>query len=98
MLEYLLVMRLRHRATIAALGRQNAVIWINEKIQGQSPVIKLPSAGFKVCVVDPAPLATWPNNYGVWVDEFEALGLDDCLEHTWQSARVFLDSTPQGAK
>lgn len=27
-------------------------------------------AGFSVCVVDAEPLAHWPNNYGVWVDEF----------------------------
>ena len=55
-------------------------------------------AGFKVCVVDPEPLAAWPNNYGVWVDEFKALGLDDCLEHIWPQAKVFLDNTPEGAK
>jgi lycopene beta-cyclase len=51
-----------------------------------------------VCVVDPEPLAAWPNNYGVWVDEFKALGLDDCLEHIWPRAKVFLDNTSKGAK
>ncbi len=49
------------------------------------------SAGFRVCVVDPAPLAAWPNNYGVWADEFEAMGLDDCLEVVWPQAVVHLD-------
>ena len=50
------------------------------------------SAGFRVCVVDPAPLAAWPNNYGVWADEFEAMGLEDCLEVVWPQAQVHLDS------
>ena len=59
---------------------------------------KFHCAGFKVCVVDPEPLAAWPNNYGVWVDEFKALGLDDCLEHIRPQAKVFLDNTPEGAK
>lgn len=53
---------------------------------------RVSAAGYKVCVVDPAPLAHWPNNYGVWVDEFEAMGLDDCLEIIWDKAKVHLDS------
>ena len=52
----------------------------------------------QVCVIEPAPLAEWPNNYGVWVDEFQAMGLQDCLEVTWPKARVFLDSGPDGIK
>ena len=36
--------------------------------------------------MDPNPLAHWPNNYGVWCDEFEALGLDDCFEYKWDKA------------
>eukprot|EP00775_Hariotina_reticulata_P007052 gene7052-7266_t len=55
-------------------------------------------AGFKVCIIDPAPLGIWPNNYGVWVDEFEAMGLGDCLEVIWPKAKVFLDSADLGAK
>ena len=47
--------------------------------------------GVTVCVVDPAPQSVWPNNYGVWVDEFEDLGLLDCLDYTWASAVVYLD-------
>lgn len=53
---------------------------------------RVSAAGYKVCVVDPAPLAHWPNNYGVWVDEFAAMGLDDCLEIIWPQAKVHLDS------
>lgn len=53
---------------------------------------RVSAAGYKVCVVDPQPLAHWPNNYGVWVDEFEAMGLQDCLEIIWSKAKVHLDS------
>ena len=44
-------------------------------------------AGFSVCVVDPEPLAPWINNYGVWVDEFQAMGLEDCLHVVWPKAK-----------
>ncbi|KAK7283142.1 hypothetical protein RIF29_12455 [Crotalaria pallida] len=47
--------------------------------------------GIKVCCVDPDPLSMWPNNYGVWVDEFDGIGLDDCLDKTWPMACVYLD-------
>jgi len=44
--------------------------------------------GLKVGVVDPNPLQRWPNNYGVWVDEFEQMGHEDCFLRTWDSAQV----------
>lgn len=59
---------------------------------------RVAQAGFKVCVIDPNPLGIWPNNYGVWVDEFEAMGLTDCLEVIWPQAKVLLDNTPSGEK
>lgn len=49
-------------------------------------------------VVDPEPLSKWPNNYGVWVDEFAAMGLDGCLELVWPKATVFLDSSQGGQR
>lgn len=48
-------------------------------------------AGVSVCCIDPSPQSIWPNNYGVWVDEFEAMDLLDCLDTTWASAVVYLD-------
>jgi len=51
---------------------------------------RVAKAGFKVCVIDPSPLAVWPNNFGVWVDEFKAMGLDDCFSIVWPKADVFL--------
>lgn len=59
---------------------------------------RVSSAGLSVCIVDPNPLAYWPNNYGVWCDEFEAMGLDDCYEIVWPRAKVFLGSQPQDEK
>ncbi|GBG71583.1 hypothetical protein CBR_g8999 [Chara braunii] len=56
------------------------------------------SCGLRVCCVDPSPKAIWPNNYGVWVDEFEAMDLLDCLDHTWPRAVVYLDDGPNHVK
>lgn len=47
--------------------------------------------GIKVCCLDPSPLSMWPNNYGVWVDEFENLEFDDCLDKTWPMTCVYID-------
>jgi lycopene beta-cyclase len=52
----------------------------------------------QVLIVDPNPLAPWINNFGVWIDEFEAMGLEDCLDVTWQRALVHLDSSPDGER
>jgi hypothetical protein len=32
------------------------------------------------------------------VDEFEAMGLGDCMDHVWQRAEVFLSSEEGGRK
>jgi lycopene beta-cyclase len=55
-------------------------------------------AGFSVCVVDPNPLAPWINNYGVWVDEFQAMGLEDCLHVIWPKAKVWMGNTREEEK
>lgn len=47
-------------------------------------------AGLSVCSIDPSPKVIWPNNYGVWVDEFEAMDLLDCLDTTWSGAVVYI--------
>ncbi|XP_047320006.1 lycopene beta cyclase, chloroplastic [Impatiens glandulifera] len=48
-------------------------------------------AGLSVCAIDPSPKLIWPNNYGVWVDEFEAMDLLDCLDTTWSGAEVYIN-------
>ncbi|KAL3637184.1 Lycopene beta cyclase, chloroplastic [Castilleja foliolosa] len=48
-------------------------------------------AGLTVVSIDPSPKLIWPNNYGVWVDEFEAMDLLDCLDTTWAGAMVYIN-------
>lgn len=43
--------------------------------------------------MDPDPLSLWPNNYGVWFDEFEDLGLQNCFDKTWPMACVYIDDS-----
>ncbi|KAJ0988216.1 hypothetical protein J5N97_006572 [Dioscorea zingiberensis] len=52
---------------------------------------RVSEAGLSVCSIDPSPKLIWPNNYGVWVDEFEALDLLDCLDASWPGAVVYID-------
>ena len=59
---------------------------------------RVAASGLKVCIVDPAPTSVWPNNYGVWIDEFKTMGLEDCLDVTWNEATVFLNSEEDGKK
>eukprot|EP00268_Persea_americana_P055332 TRINITY_DN6423_c0_g1_i1.p1 TRINITY_DN6423_c0_g1~~TRINITY_DN6423_c0_g1_i1.p1 ORF type:complete len:513 (+),score=83.88 TRINITY_DN6423_c0_g1_i1:104-1642(+) len=47
--------------------------------------------GVDVCCIDPSPLSGWANNYGSWVDEFESMGLEDCLDKTWPMTYVIID-------
>jgi lycopene beta-cyclase len=59
---------------------------------------RVAEAGYSVAIIDPEPLGIWPNNYGVWVDEFQAMGLEDCLEVIWPKAKVWLDNDDLGEK
>ena len=45
----------------------------------------------QIGVVDPALNAPWPNNYGVWMDEAEFFGYDDCCDRVWKEAGVIFD-------
>eukprot|EP00904_Undaria_pinnatifida_P007489 jgi/Undpi1/3870/HiC_scaffold_16.g07238.m1 len=51
--------------------------------------------GLKVCIIDPNLEKRWIPNYGVWVEEWEALdkdlqiGLGDCLDLTWEVTDSF---------
>ena len=45
----------------------------------------LAEQGVAVALLCPGdPQEPWPNTYGVWGDEVDALGLGDLLEHRWQ--------------
>eukprot|EP00252_Welwitschia_mirabilis_P027422 TRINITY_DN939_c0_g1_i2.p1 TRINITY_DN939_c0_g1~~TRINITY_DN939_c0_g1_i2.p1 ORF type:complete len:442 (+),score=66.82 TRINITY_DN939_c0_g1_i2:113-1327(+) len=37
------------------------------------------------------PDLPFTNNYGVWEDEFEELGLRNCIEHIWKDTAVYLE-------
>ncbi|EFJ24566.1 hypothetical protein SELMODRAFT_101391 [Selaginella moellendorffii] len=43
--------------------------------------------GLSVVLVGPDMPFT--NNYGVWQDEFDALGLESCIEHTWKDTAMY---------
>jgi len=49
---------------------------------------KASERGLRVCLCDPRPLLGWRNNYGVWCDEFKALGFEDCYRASWPRAQV----------
>ena len=64
---------------------------------GLSAADRASARGLRVALVDPRPLETWRNNYGVWVDEFEELDLADCFNKVWPQARVVIDDDgPEG--
>ena len=55
-----------------------------------------------VALVDPNLEKPWPNNYGVWEAEFDALdammpelGLKDCVDHTWPVTDCFFQTDAQ---
>ncbi|MQL83686.1 hypothetical protein Taro_016189 [Colocasia esculenta] len=51
--------------------------------------------GLSVCIIDPSPKLIWPNNYGVWVDEFKAMDMLDCLDTIWPGAVVHVDEATE---
>lgn len=57
---------------------------------------RVAASGLKVALVDPDPLINFIPTYGVWIDEFKAMGFDDCFEWTWEKAVVYLDSDEKG--
>ncbi|XP_020589473.1 LOW QUALITY PROTEIN: lycopene beta cyclase, chloroplastic [Phalaenopsis equestris] len=59
---------------------------------------RVSEACLSVCSIDPFPNLVWPNNYGVWVDEFAAMDLLDCLDASWSSAFVYIDNSTTNCK
>lgn len=45
--------------------------------------------GVSVVVLDATIDAPWPNHYGVWRDEFQAVELDDCATSTYPTTAVY---------
>jgi len=52
--------------------------------------------GLRVLVCDPNLEKPWPNNYGVWLEEWELIAektgfdLNSCLQHTWPRTQLYL--------
>lgn len=53
----------------------------------------LGKAGLSVLCVDPNLHRPWPNNFGMWHDELERLGLTHCASQIWNTTSVYTDST-----
>lgn len=51
----------------------------------------LAARGATVCLIGPESKFT--NNYGVWVDEFKALGLGHLLEQVWEESLCYFFTT-----
>ncbi|MCA9681712.1 MAG: lycopene cyclase family protein [Myxococcales bacterium] len=50
--------------------------------------------GIRVGLLAPEPEAPWPANYGMWLDDAEALGVAGWLSQRWCDTRVDLSSGP----
>ena len=82
----------------AASTQKFDLVVVGSGPSGLAVAARVSGAGFRVLVVDPNPLAPWVNNFGVWCDEFEAMGLEDCFDVVWPRALVYLDGTPAGER
>jgi len=54
---------------------------------GVALAAELGRRGAKVTLVGPD--APFVNNYGVWLDEFQEIGMEDCLDQVWESALCY---------
>lgn len=59
---------------------------------------RIAAAGYRVCIVDPDPTLNFIPTYGTWVDEFVALGLEDCFEKVFSYACVELGTPDVSAE
>ena len=63
---------------------------------GLSVAAECAKRDLSVCVVDPALERPWPNNYGVWIDEVEPLGYEDCCDVVWAESSVIFEDAGAG--
>lgn len=65
---------------------------------GLSVAAALGAEGLKVVVLSPEDWCDpWPNTYGIWGDEVDALGLGHLLEHRWSNTLSYFGSGSSGS-
>ncbi len=75
---------------LGGLGSVFDALVIGSGPAGLSIAAALGEAGLKVQGLSPTdPAAPWPNTYGVWRDELEALGLTHLLGHCWTNCVTY---------
>ncbi|CAG9460804.1 unnamed protein product [Pedinophyceae sp. YPF-701] len=74
----------------AGAGADAEVAVIGSGPAGLGVAWKCAEQGMRVVIVDPDPLVDFVPTYGVWVDEFKQMGLDDVFEKVWDKAMVTL--------
>ncbi|MGM0558736.1 MAG: lycopene cyclase family protein [Myxococcota bacterium] len=55
----------------------------------------LAERGADVACLAPEHPSPWPNNYGVWKDEVESLGISRAFEEVWERPIVFTGDSPR---
>ncbi len=69
------------------------VLVIGSGPAGLSLATALEQRGLKVEGLSPIEPATpWPNTYGIWVDEIEALGMSKYLWQRWKNTVAYMGS------
>ena len=77
--------------TVDSKGHMTDVLVIGSGPAGLFLANALEQRGLKVEGLSPTdPTQPWPNTYGIWADELEALGIEDFLWQRWQNTVVYM--------
>ncbi len=71
------------------------VIVVGAGPAGLAASAALSRRGLSVMCLAPEHPSPWPNNYGVWEEELEGLGVEDCYDRRWKTPVVY---TGEGAR
>lgn len=71
------------------------VVVIGAGPAGLSLAAALSQQQLSVCCIDESLRRPWPNHYGVWRDEFESVGYEDCDTATYDTTVVHAGSEPR---
>lgn len=69
------------------------IIVIGAGPAGLSLAAALANRNLSVCCIDATFNRPWPNHYGVWRDEFEAVGFEECATDTYDVTTVLVGSS-----